>query len=139
MFKKILSIAVFTCLLSLSTSAKDIQKANLTAVMDCSNCKNKIEKTLKATKGVEKVNVNIKEQSVKVEYDRDIVSETDLVEAINKTDGKFDAKSASNKSGCSVEEAKSCNKPCSPAKGAKSCGHNHKEAPKDSEGCKKMK
>jgi copper chaperone CopZ len=100
MFKKILSLAVFTCLLTLSVSAKDIQKANLTAKMECNSCKNKIEKTLKSTKGVEKVNVTLKDQSVKVEYDKDVVSEAQLVEVINKADANFSCKKADSKDCC---------------------------------------
>ena len=105
MFKKILSIAVLTCLMSLSVFAKDIQKANLTAKMDCGSCKNKIEKTLKSTKGVQKVNVNMKDQSVKIEYDKEVVSETQLVDALNSADAKLDVKSASC---CSAKKAEGC-------------------------------
>lgn len=123
MFKRFLTLAIFTCVLSLSVSAKDIQKANLTAKMECNACKNKIEKALKSTNGVEKVNCNLKDQSVKVEYDKDVVSEAQLVEAINKADatlgakkcdanckeGKKDAKAASKES---KKDGAHCEKKC---------------------------
>ena len=145
MFRKILSIAVLSCLLSLSVYAKNIQQTNLTAVIECNNCKNKIEKTLKNTNGVKKVNVDMKNQSVKVEYDNDVVSETQLVDALNNADAKFGAKSTTctaNKESknCTAKEVKSsCNhdhkdhKNCS-HKEAKSC---NKPCEKDGEGCQK--
>lgn len=135
MFKKIFAMAVVTCLLSISVYAKNIQHANLSANIECNGCKNKIEKTLKSTNGVQKVNVNMKDQSVKVEYDKDVVSETQLVAAINNADAKLGAKSA--KSCCSAKDAKSCNtkdaKSCSATKDAKPC----MEGKKDGANCEK--
>ena len=118
MFKKILALAVFSCLLATSVFARDIQKAELTAKMESDKCKNKIEKILKKTNGVEKVNANLKDQTVKIEYDQKVVSEEQLVEAINKANvacGHKDAKSGKAKKG-----AKSCDKPCDkPCQGKK--------------------
>ncbi|MCL2040113.1 MAG: heavy-metal-associated domain-containing protein [Bacteroidetes bacterium] len=130
MFNKIVSVAIFFCLLTVSVFAKDIQKTNLKANIECNNCKNKVEKTLKSTKGVEKVNVNMKDQSVQVEYDKAVVSEEELVAVLNKADAKLDAKA-----GCSTKkDAKAgCNKPCNAAE-KKACS---KENKKDGEGCQK--
>ena len=133
MFKKVLSLAIFTCLLSLSVFAKDIQKAELTAKMESNKCKNNVEKILKNTNGVEKVNANMKSQSVKVEFDKSVVSEAQLVEAINKANASCNHKDM--KTGC-TKDAKSCDKPCTAKKDAKSCSAV-KEGKKDGEGCSK--
>ena len=124
MFNKILTVAISFCLLSVSVFAKDIQKANLKATIECNSCKNKIEKTLKNTKGVEKVNVNMKDQSVLVEYDKEVVSETELVAVLNKADAKLDVKSA-----CSInKDVKSgCNKPCGAANKDAKCTKDTKK------------
>jgi len=131
MFQKILSIAVFTCLLSLSVFAKDIQKADLRANIECNNSKNKIEKMLKKTNGVQKVNINMKDQSVKVEYDKNVVSEAQLVEVLNKADNKFRAKSAH-----SGADAKGCGKSCSHKEAKSSCSHKEAKSCTHKEGKK---
>lgn len=131
MFNKILSVAIFFCLLSVSVFAKDIQKANLKANIECNNCKNKIEKTLKNTNGVEKVNVNMKDQYVSVEYDKAVVSEAELVTVLNKADAKLNVKSAC----CTNKDAKAgCNKPCNAANKEANCS---KDTKKDGECCHK--
>lgn len=119
MLKNILSIVVVAVLLSIPAFAKNIQQANLTAEMTCNACKNKVEKALKDTKGVEKVNINLEDKSVKVEYDKDVVSEEQLISAINKADAKFgakqcDANAKADKSAKvkSTKDGASCSKAC---------------------------
>jgi len=51
--------------------------------MKCAKCSGSVEKALKATEGVEKVEVSLKE--VVVEYDDQKTSETKLREVINAT------------------------------------------------------
>ena len=126
MLRSILSIVVFALLLSFNAFAKDMQKACFSATMEGTKCKNKNEKALKKTDGVEKVSVDLKEQSVKVEFDKNVVSEDKIAQAINSSDSKFNAKSNAAKKSCSHDhkkdgakcksagkgEHKGCNKPC---------------------------
>jgi copper chaperone CopZ len=120
MLKNIFSIVIVALLLSIPTFAKDIQKADLSVTMECNGCKNKVEKTLNNTKGVKKVNINLKDQSVKVEYDKDVVTEEQLVSVLNAADSKLSAKSANAKPACQSQadakqgcsKAKSCQKSC---------------------------
>lgn len=80
-------IAVFVCL-SISLFADDLQKIDISAKMDCGSCKNKIERALKNTEGVNKVIVDMKEQNVKVEYNKGVIHRDKIVKIINDLDIK---------------------------------------------------
>ena len=115
MFKNIIPILALAVLITFSANAKDIQKATFTASMESNKCKNKIEKVLKSTDGVEKINIDLKDKSVKVEYDKDKVSEEVIASAIKNATStcSHDSKSADKKEGCNPKScSKSCNKPC---------------------------
>jgi len=53
--------------------------------MKCSKCSGSVEKALKATPGVEKVEVNLDRKEAVIEYDDAKVTETKLREVINST------------------------------------------------------
>jgi copper chaperone CopZ len=53
--------------------------------MHCKMCSDSVTKALKATPGVEKVNVSSKEGEAVVQFDDEKVSEAQLREVINKT------------------------------------------------------
>ncbi|MGI9067989.1 MAG: heavy-metal-associated domain-containing protein [Pyrinomonadaceae bacterium] len=53
--------------------------------MRCANCTGSVEKALKATPGVEKVEVNLQRKEAVVEYDDEKVTEAKLREVINAT------------------------------------------------------
>ena len=53
--------------------------------MTCSKCSGSVEKALKATPGVEKVEVSLKRKEAVVEYDDEKVTEAKLREVINST------------------------------------------------------
>jgi copper chaperone CopZ len=106
MFKKLFSTALVICVFSLTAFAKDIQKVDIKAEMECNACKNKIEKALKSKDGVKKVNTDIKAKMVKVEYDKDVISEADLVKTINDADANFKAECKSDKSCCETPKKK---------------------------------
>lgn len=53
--------------------------------MKCSKCSGSVEKALKATPGVEKVEVSLERKEAVVEYDDEKVTEAKLREVINST------------------------------------------------------
>ena len=53
--------------------------------MTCAKCTGSVEKALKATDGVEKVEVNLERKEAVVEYNDEKVTETKLREVINAT------------------------------------------------------
>ena len=53
--------------------------------MKCSKCSGSVEKALKATPGVEKVEVSLERKEAVIEYDDAKVTETKLREVINST------------------------------------------------------
>lgn len=53
--------------------------------MKCSKCSGSVEKALKATEGVDKVEVSLERKEVVVDYDDAKVTETKLREVINAT------------------------------------------------------
>ena len=73
MLKK-LCIVLFIALFSANLFARDIQKVELKVnSIDCKKCKNKIEKVLKKINGVKNVKVELKNKTVNVSFDRDIM------------------------------------------------------------------
>ncbi|MDR0927242.1 MAG: cation transporter [Ignavibacteria bacterium] len=128
MLKNILSVALVAILLSVpSLFAKDIQKLNLSGNIECNSCKNKIEKALTGANGVEKAKVDLKKQSIKVEYDKDVISQEQVITLVNNAESGVNAvvatKDATKKAktadakACCKKEGKSCckeggDKPC---------------------------
>jgi copper chaperone len=53
--------------------------------MKCSKCSGSVEKALKATAGVEKVEINLERKEAVVDYDDEKVTEAKLREVINAT------------------------------------------------------
>jgi mercuric transport protein len=53
--------------------------------MKCAKCSGSVEKALKATQGVEKVEISLQQKEVVVEYDDEKVTEAKLREVINAT------------------------------------------------------
>lgn len=111
MFKSIITASIICLLLTLTVFAKDYQKVELNVAMTCKSCQNNIEKALKKTEGIKKVNVDLKGQSVKVEFDGEKITDEKIEQIINdlgykasikpKDDAQFmkDDKSSSS-SGC---------------------------------------
>ena len=73
-------------LLSLSAYAKDIKELVVTTnpPMSCQNCENKIKGNLRFEKGIKKIETNIPEQRVVIEYDADKTSPEKIEEAFEK-------------------------------------------------------
>lgn len=82
---------VFTLLatlFALSVYAKDIKELIVTTIppMSCQNCENKIKKgDLRFVKGVKKIETNLKDQRVIIEYDADKTDFSQIENAFHKT------------------------------------------------------
>lgn len=109
-----------------STYAKDIKELVVTTnpPMSCQNCENKIKGNLRFEKGIKKIETNIPEQRVTIEYDAEKTNPELIenafekigykVEVINPDDESAQSSTCTNSSGsCSNETANSQeNKEC---------------------------
>lgn len=66
--------------------AKDIQELVVTTnpPMSCQNCENKIKNNLRFEKGIKKIQTNIPEQRVTIEFDADKTDATKIENAFSK-------------------------------------------------------
>jgi copper chaperone CopZ len=83
----VLAIAAFVmiALTSIGVSAATKKSTIRVDGMKCAKCSGSVEKALKATQGVEKVEVSLERKEVVVEYNDEQVNETKLREVINAT------------------------------------------------------
>ena len=83
----VLATAVFLMVAFTSIGALAATKKSTIRVdgMKCSKCSGSVEKALKATAGVEKVEVSLDRKEAVVEYDDAKVTEAKLREVINST------------------------------------------------------
>ena len=65
--------ALLALMLSFTIYAKDIKELVVTTTppMSCQNCENKIKGNLRFEKGIKKIETNIPDQRVTIEYDAD--------------------------------------------------------------------
>lgn len=83
----VFAMAVLAIIALTSISALAITKKSTIRIdgMMCSKCSGSVEKALKATPGVEKVEVSLQRKEAVVEYDDEKVTEDKLREVINGT------------------------------------------------------
>jgi mercuric transport protein len=83
----VLATAVFLMIALTSIVALAVTKTSTIRVegMKCAKCSGSVTKALKATPGVEKVEVNLERNEAVVEYDDQKVTEAKLREVINAT------------------------------------------------------
>ena len=83
----VLAIAAFViiALTSIAVSAATKKSTIRVDGMKCAKCSGSVEKALKATQGVEKVEVSWQKKEVVVEYNDEQVTEAKLREVINGT------------------------------------------------------
>ena len=83
----VLALAVFLMIALTSVGVSAITKKTTIRVdgMTCAKCSGSVEKALKATPGVEKVEVSWQKKEAVVEYDDAKVTEAKLREVINAT------------------------------------------------------
>ena len=116
---KKLFLASAALILAFSAYAKDIQELVVTTTppMSCQNCENKIKKNLRFEKGVKKIETNIPDQRVTIEYDADKTNPTNIEEAFHKIG--YDVKVVDCENTAPVE----CEKPTAQSSGCSgSCG-----------------
>lgn len=79
----ILSAAIF---ISICAYAKDIKELVVTTTppMSCQNCENRIKGNLRFEKGIKKIETNLAEQRVVVEYDAEKTDPEKIEEAFHK-------------------------------------------------------
>ena len=79
-------LAALSAVFAFSMYAKDIQELIVTTTppMSCQNCENKIKKNLRFEKGVKKIETNIPDQRVTIEYDADKTNPANIEEAFHK-------------------------------------------------------
>lgn len=121
--KKLIFVMLFALLaFSADSFAKTVKEAKFTANMTCETCKGKIEKALKADKGVIKSNADVASKTVTVSYDADVTSESNLKSSITKLGYTVDATPSNVKSDCKPSSKSDCGTKCS-----KSCGGEKKK------------
>lgn len=83
----VVAIAVFFTIAFTSIGALAVTRKSTIRItgMMCSKCSGSVEKALKATPGVEKVEVSLQKKEAVVEYDDEKVTEAKLREVINST------------------------------------------------------
>ncbi|HEX6045931.1 MAG TPA: heavy metal-associated domain-containing protein [Pyrinomonadaceae bacterium] len=83
----VLATAAFLMIALTSIGALAVTKTSTIKVegMKCSKCSGSVEKALKATPGVEKVEISLDKKEAVVEYDDAKVTEAKLREVINST------------------------------------------------------
>jgi copper chaperone CopZ len=83
----VLAVAAFLMIAFTAIGVSAITKKATIRVdgMTCAKCSGSVEKALKATEGVEKVEVNLERKEAVVDYDDAKVTEAKLREVINAT------------------------------------------------------
>lgn len=112
-------LALMTLLFAFSMYAKDIQELVVTTTppMSCQNCENKIKGNLRFEKGVKKIETNLKDQRVTIEYDAEKTNPEQIEQAFQKIGYKVDV----------IEEEGACTKDhatCTNPEGACCKGEN---------------
>lgn len=89
---KKLVLAFIGILFAFSVYAKDIQELVVTPTppMSCQNCENKIKGKLRFEKGIKKIETNLSDQKVTIEYDADKTNPQQIEEAFQKIGYKVD-------------------------------------------------
>lgn len=79
-------IALLALMFSFTIYAKDIKELVVTTTppMSCQNCENKIKGNLRFEKGIKKIETNIPDQRVTIEYDADKTTPQKIEEAFQK-------------------------------------------------------
>lgn len=98
-------LAAVSIIFAVSMYAKDIQELVVTTTppMSCQNCENKIKKNLRFEKGVKKIETNIPEQRVVVEYDADKTNAANIEEAFQKIGYKVEVIDCDSKAATECE------------------------------------
>ena len=120
-------ILIFSLFFISSIYAKEIQELVVTTFppMSCQNCENKIKGNLRFEKGIKKIETNIPDQRVTIEYDAEKTSPEKIEEAFQKIGYKVEViDPANSQTSSNTSEKKECS----------GCGGNcHADKKTDSE------
>ena len=97
--------------------AKDIQELVVTTnpPMSCQNCENKIKGNLRFEKGVKKVETNIPQQKVTVEYDADKTTPEKIEAAFEKIGYNVKVIDSPNNDSPATQNKSNCTGTCCPS------------------------
>ncbi|MCH5240447.1 MAG: heavy-metal-associated domain-containing protein [Muribaculaceae bacterium] len=118
--KKFMTI-MMAMMFAFSIYAKDIQELVVTTnpPMSCQNCENKIKGNLRFEKGVKKIETNLKDQRVTIEYDAEKTTPQQIENAFQKIGYKVEVIDENTNSPASSETAvKTCCGGCCKGKAA---------------------
>ena len=111
-------LTLFVALLGCTAYAKDIEELVVTTnpPMSCQNCENKIKGNLRFEKGIKKIETNIPDQRVTIEYDADKTNPEKIEEAFQKIGYNVKVvnceNNPNNSEDTSANEAPSCTGAC---------------------------
>lgn len=100
------------CVIAVMASAKDLKTLRLTTVpqMSCSNCENKIKKTIRFEKGIHQISTDLKQQVIMVIYDADKTDENKIIKAFDKIKYKAIKLDGNTKPVVTTPACNDCNK-----------------------------
>lgn len=119
-------MAIMAVLFAFSVYAKDIQELVVTTTppMSCQNCENKIKKNLRFENGVKKIETNLKDQRVTVEYDAEKTNPEQIEAAFQKIGYKVEV---INEEHCTKHVEGAGEGHCNNPEGACCGGEKHKK------------
>lgn len=114
----IFTVSLVFCL---SIFAKDIKELVVTTTppMSCQNCENTIKGNLRFEKGVKKIETNLSDQRVTVEYDADKTTPEKIEEAFGKIGYKVEVINTTGNTGNAPQSQDNAPEP---ANGCNGCG-----------------
>lgn len=79
-------LLLLMCMIPFLGNAKDLKTLRVTTQpqMTCSNCENKIKKSIRFEKGIHQITTNLENQVVTVVYDADKTDEEKIIKAFDK-------------------------------------------------------
>lgn len=120
---KKLGITLMALIFSVSIFAKDLKELVVTTTppMSCQNCENKIKGNLRFEKGVKKIETNLKDQRVIIEYDAEKTTPEKIEEAFQKIGYKTDVIDGTTPS-CETPQGCGETKGCGASEATSTCG-----------------
>lgn len=108
------ALTFLSILFVFSMYAKDIKELVVTTnpPMSCQNCENKIKGNLRFEKGIKKIETNLPEQRVTIEYDADKTTPEKIEEGFQKIGYKVKVINASEETPSCETPAKTCSGNC---------------------------
>lgn len=120
--KKFFSIIILSLFAINLFAESNLSELKLKTSATCNNCKTKIEKAFKSTKGVKEVDLNLEDKYVTIKYNPEQTNETELKNVLIKT-GYFVDESSNSKE----TKKGNCKEPCKHEKNDPNCCKSKKK------------